>query len=126
MSEFNLTTILKHLVQIPTENPPGKTDKIIDYLISEVFKEEDGFDNEIVSYKKKDVELKNLITKIGKGKEKIVLCGHFDVVPVGDPKKWTYPPFSAEIVDGKLYGRGSSDMKGGLTMLIGTVMNLKP
>ena len=67
----NLIQILKNLVQIPTENPPGITDEIVDYLISEVFKESDGFHNEVMNYKKKKVELKNLITKIGNGKEKI-------------------------------------------------------
>jgi len=120
-----LVNILRKLVQIPTENPPGKTDEIIKFLVSQVFKEENGFQNEILSYKKKDVELQNLVTSIGSGNRKIILSGHFDVVPVGDLNQWTYPPFSAEIVDGKLYGRGSADMKAGLTMLIGTIMNLK-
>jgi len=41
------------------------------------------------------------------------LCfgGHTDVVPTGPAEKWTYPPFAAEIHDGKLYGRGAADMK---------------
>lgn len=37
---------------------------------------------------------------------------HLDVVPTGDPGKWIDPPFSAKIVDGKMYGRGTSDDKG--------------
>jgi len=40
--------------------------------------------------------------------------GHTDVVPVGDAAAWTHPPFGAEIVDGWLYGRGSTDMKSGV------------
>jgi len=120
-----LVTILKKLIQIPTENPPGRTDEIIEFLVTEVFKEEEDFRNEIITYKKKDVELRNLVSSLGSGSRKIILSGHFDVVPVGDLKQWTYPPFSAEIIDGKLYGRGSADMKAGLTMLIGTIMNLK-
>ena len=121
----NLKQILKNLVQIPTENPPGKTDEIVDYLISDVFQESEGFHNEIMKYNKKGIELKNLITRIGTGKEKIILSGHLDVVPAGEDSQWKYPPFSAEVIDGKLYGRGACDMKGGLTMLIGTIMNLK-
>lgn len=121
----NLEQILKDLVQIPTENPPGRTDQIIDYLISDVFRESEGFHNEIMSYVKNSVELKNLITKIGTGQKKIILSGHLDVVPAGDDSQWKYPPFSAELVDGKLYGRGACDMKGGLTMLIGTILRLK-
>lgn len=41
-----------------------------------------------------------------------------DVVDVSDPTKWTYPPFAAKVVEGKMYGRGTTDMKGGLTALI--------
>ncbi|MFW9951309.1 MAG: succinyl-diaminopimelate desuccinylase, partial [Candidatus Thorarchaeota archaeon] len=92
----NLEQILKDLVQIPTENPPGRTDQIIDYLISDVFRESEGFHNEIMSYIKNSVELKNLITKIGTGQKKIVLSGHLDVVPAGEDSQWTYPPFSAQ------------------------------
>ena len=121
----DLKQILKNLVQIPTENPPGKTDEIINYIITDVFKESDGFHNEVMNYKKKDIELNNLITRIGTGKEKIILSGHLDVVPAGEDSQWKYPPFSAEVIDGKLYGRGACDMKGGLTMLIGTMINLK-
>jgi len=121
----DLEQILKNLVQIPTENPPGKTDEIINYLITDIFKESDGFRNEVMNYTKKGVDLKNFITRIGTGKEKIMLSGHLDVVPAGEDSQWKYPPFSAEIIEGKLYGRGACDMKGGLTMLIGTIMNLK-
>jgi len=57
-----------------------------------------------------------------------VLSGHFDVVPVGDQYQWIYPPFSAKIIDEKIHGRGSADMKGGLTSLIGVmkVLSLDP
>jgi succinyl-diaminopimelate desuccinylase len=120
----NLEEILKNLVKIPTENPPGITDEIIDYLISDVFKDSDGFRNEIMNYNKKGIELKNLVTSIGTGKKKLVLSGHLDVVPAGEDSQWMYPPFSAEVVDGKLYGRGACDMKGGVTMLIGTIFSL--
>ncbi len=44
--------------------------------------------------------------------------GHTDVVTEGDVSQWTYPPFEATIVDGKMYGRGANDMKGGLVAAI--------
>lgn len=56
----------------------------------------------------------NVIGKI-KGKRpgpKILFDGHIDTVPVANPDAWTHDPFAGEIVDGKLYGRGTSDMKG--------------
>jgi len=52
------------------------------------------------------------------GGKTLMFEGHTDVVTEGDPSQWTYPPFSAEIVDGKMYGRGADDMKGGLVAAI--------
>jgi acetylornithine deacetylase len=44
----------------------------------------------------------------------LVLNGHVDVVEAGDPDRWTVPPWQATVADGRVYGRGSADMKGGL------------
>ncbi|MDI6798777.1 MAG: M20/M25/M40 family metallo-hydrolase, partial [Candidatus Aenigmarchaeota archaeon] len=51
------------------------------------------------------------------GKIAFVLCD-MDTVPAGDEKKWKYPPFSAKVVDNKLYGRGSLDMKSSLAAMV--------
>ena len=40
--------------------------------------------------------------------------GHIDVVSPGDESNWTSPPFAAEVRDGRIYGRGACDMKGGV------------
>ena len=48
------------------------------------------------------------------GGRSLLLEGHTDVVTEGDPREWTHPPFGAELVDGRIYGRGAADMKGGL------------
>ncbi|MGD8191774.1 peptidase [Brevibacillus ginsengisoli] len=47
------------------------------------------------------------------GGRSMILNGHVDVVPEGDLKQWEHEPYSGTIVDGKLYGRGATDMKGG-------------
>lgn len=47
------------------------------------------------------------------GGRSMILNGHVDVVPAGDEKQWEASPFSGAVIDGKLYGRGSTDMKGG-------------
>ncbi|MGC6377398.1 succinyl-diaminopimelate desuccinylase [Bisgaard Taxon 45] len=60
----------------------------------------------------------NLWAKHGSGSPVIAFAGHTDVVPVGDEKQWQYPPFSAEIIDGMLYGRGAADMKGSLAAMV--------
>ena len=44
----------------------------------------------------------------------LLLEGHTDVVTEGDPAQWSRPPFGADLVDGRIYGRGTADMKGGL------------
>lgn len=57
-------------------------------------------------------------TENGKDEPCVAFAGHTDVVPVGEENQWQYPPFSAEIVDGMLYGRGCADMKGSLSALV--------
>ncbi|NBH75687.1 succinyl-diaminopimelate desuccinylase [Rodentibacter pneumotropicus] len=60
----------------------------------------------------------NLWAKHGVSEPVIAFAGHTDVVPVGDETQWAYPPFSAEIVDDMLYGRGAADMKGSLAAMV--------
>lgn len=48
------------------------------------------------------------------GETGLLLVGHLDTVPAGDPALWSHPPFGGEIADGKLYGRGAIDTKGGI------------
>lgn len=62
----------------------------------------------------------NIVANIGQGtsNKKLVLNGHMDVVPANDYSKWTVDPYSGLIKDGYLFGRGASDMKGGLTGII--------
>ncbi|MDM5229545.1 peptidase [Cytobacillus sp. NJ13] len=52
------------------------------------------------------------------GGRSLILNGHIDVVPEGDRNDWDHDPFSGRIEDGKLYGRGSTDMKGGTVSIL--------
>ncbi len=54
-----------------------------------------------------------------------ILSGHLDVVPPGDPTTWTTDAWGAEIRDGRLYGRGACDMKGGVASILGAVRALQ-
>ena len=56
----------------------------------------------------------NLLGRIGSGPRVIAFDGHVDVVDIGDPALWDRDPYSGDIEDGVLYGRGTSDMKGGV------------
>ncbi len=69
----------------------------------------------------------NLIGRIkgtGGGRS-LILNGHIDTVPIGDRSKWKHDPFGAEIEDGKMYGRGSVDMKGGIATMVFAVEALQ-
>ena len=59
-------------------------------------------------------DVENLYARLGSGAPHLCFAGHTDVVPTGDEKAWTRPPFGAVIDDGVLYGRGAADMKGGI------------
>ena len=56
--------------------------------------------------------VENLYARIGSKGPHLVFAGHTDVVPPGEPAKWTHPPFAGEIATERLYGRGAVDMKG--------------
>ncbi|NVP57431.1 M20 family metallopeptidase [Mycoplana rhizolycopersici] len=61
----------------------------------------------------------NVVGDLAGNEEKsLILCGHIDVVPIGDPARWTVDPFGGEIKNGRLYGRGAIDMKGGVAACI--------
>ncbi len=83
-----------------------------------------GIDSKLVEY---SPTRSNLIAEIkGKNPGKVlILNGHTDVVSAGDPNGWTHPPFDAVIEDGKMYGRGTTDMKAGLTALVLAMIEIK-
>ena len=51
----------------------------------------------------------------------LLIDGHIDVVPLGDAARWSVDPWGAEVVDGRVYGRGACDMKGGIAAAIAAV-----
>ena len=58
------------------------------------------------------------------GGTRLILSGHLDVVPPGDPATWTTDPWGAEVRDGRLYGRGACDMKAGVASILAAVRSL--
>jgi succinyl-diaminopimelate desuccinylase len=73
-----------------------------------------GFSVEHLKYG--DVD--NLWAKRGRGRPALVFAGHTDVVPTGPREQWSVDPFAAEVVDGRLIGRGAADMKGSLAAMV--------
>ncbi len=68
-------------------------------------------------------KIENLYARIGDGEPHFCFAGHTDVVPPGDESLWHHPPFGAEIVDGILYGRGASDMKGAIAAFVAAALD---
>ncbi|MDP3563311.1 MAG: M20/M25/M40 family metallo-hydrolase [Methanoregula sp.] len=106
----HVSRICADLVAIRSENPPGRTDEVIEYI--RAFLESTGI-NAAVSGNAGGMN--NLVT-CGPGK-KLLLCGHVDVVPALD-NGWTKSPFSGIIDDRYVYGRGATDMKGGCASIL--------
>lgn len=114
--ERRLFELLKWLVEHPTESPPARnTDplqiEIQNYLEGLGFevKREPLYDNDSI--------VVGVLAGENSDAPKLILNGHVDVANVEDPKHWQYPPFKLTEVDDAVYGRGVSDMKGGMASL---------
>jgi succinyl-diaminopimelate desuccinylase len=68
-------------------------------------------------------DVENLYARIGTNAPHLMFAGHTDVVPPGDEKAWKHPPFSGEVADGELFGRGAVDMKGGIACAVAAVLD---
>ena len=106
--EDEIVTLCSELVKLPTPNPPGDTASCAAYI--QRYFEDHGVPTKIHSRVDGKV---NLCARIeGADSRTLLWMGHIDVVPPGDKKAWKDDPYSGRIVDGYVYGRGSSDMKG--------------
>ena len=65
--------------------------------------------------------IENLYARRGTAGPNLCFAGHTDVVPPGDEAAWRHAPFEGRVQDGKLWGRGAADMKGGIAAFIGAV-----
>ena len=103
--------LLKKLIKIESISP---NDNGCFDVIKQQF---DGLDFSFEETNYKNIS--NLIITNGDSKNKtFCFLGHTDVVPPGPESEWSAPPFSGEIIDNKIYGRGAADMKGGVACFI--------
>ncbi len=114
--------LTRELIRFETINPPGNETPCAEYLGRIL--EGAGFD---IAYYPLAENRDNLIARIGgsAGRKPLCFSGHTDVVPLG-AAPWSVPPFAAEMADGKIYGRGSTDMKGGVAALVSAAVELAP
>ena len=108
---MNNLELLKKLIKIESISP---NDNGCFDVIKQQF---DGLEFSFEETKYKNIS--NLIITNGDSKNKtFCFLGHTDVVPPGPESEWSVPPFSGEIIENKIYGRGAADMKGGVACFI--------
>lgn len=114
--------LTRALLRFDTVNPPGNESLCAEYLGAML--EAAGFS---IRYYPLEEGRANLIARIGgvDGRKPLCFSGHTDVVPLG-AAPWTRDPFGAEIADGRIYGRGSSDMKSGVAAFVVAALELAP
>ncbi len=126
--------LLKRLISIPTVSPAGENYYEISKLLAEEL-DGLGFDTKIIEVEKEyqrekcktasDRPRYIVLARLGDGEKTLHYNGHYDVVP-GGPGWTVTEPFKPLVKDGKLYGRGAIDMKGGIAAVIaGTKASLE-
>src|SRR5947209_5623448 len=105
--------LTRDLIRYPSVNPPGDEEEIARFLGGQM--EALGLEVELQPLVERRA---NVLGRIrGSGAGHLVLTGHIDVVPPGE-QPWIHEPFGADRVDGRIYGRGSADMKGGVAAMV--------
>ena len=105
--------VLRDLIQIRTENPPGNELAAAQYVADRLSRV--GVKAEIDQFAAHRANVCASIHGAGPGPT-VLLTGHLDVVPAGDG--WTFDPYCAETRGGMVYGRGAADMKSGLAAMM--------
>ena len=101
-----VTDLLQRLIRIDTTNPPGNETAAAELLRE--YLEANGLECELIA---KVPERANLVARLPGGDgPSLLFLGHTDVV-LADPAEWSVPPFSGELRDGQVWGRGALDMK---------------
>lgn len=113
--------LLQRLIRFRSVNPPGDEGECVRFVADVL--ERAGAQTRLVG---KDPDRPNLVARIpGAGAAPpLLLHAHADVIPT-EGQQWTHPPFSGDIIDGHVWGRGSIDMKGGLAMMVSALLRLR-
>jgi succinyl-diaminopimelate desuccinylase len=115
VDEAELIDLTRSLIRISSVVRPGEagaTEAAVARHV-EAWLTKQGFDLEVQEAAPDRPNVVAWLGEKGTGKS-LLLEGHTDVVTEGNPAEWTHPPFGADLVGGRIYGRGAADMKGGL------------
>jgi acetylornithine deacetylase/succinyl-diaminopimelate desuccinylase-like protein len=110
------------LIAVPSETPPGDTRAVADAAEAILA----AIPGVTVTRHVKREPVHNIVAvlKGSRPGRRIVLSGHLDTYPAGDAARWTTPAYAPAVRDGRLYGRGAADMKGGIAAAIAVLAAL--
>ena len=111
-----LIALTVELIQAGSENPPGDTGAVVG-VIERALAAVPGLSLRRVTAREPVVNLVARLPFANAGR-RLVFSGHLDTFPVGDASHWSKAPLGGAIADGKIYGRGASDMKAGLAAAV--------
>lgn len=106
VNQDRIVSLTQKLIRANSENP-GSTEKAVAEIVKKELIE-CGFEVKTYEFAKDRTNVVGLL-KGKNSKKSLLLTPHLDTVPAG--ANWSHPPFSAEIIDGKIYGRGAADCK---------------
>lgn len=120
MEKYNkmAENFLKEMIPYQTVNKPGNEKPLARFIADQL--EAEGFAVEIQEIAENRA---NVVARMGDSDRKVILSGHLDVVPAGDG--WSVEPFAVTEQEGKLYGRGTCDMKGGIAAMMAAAIKIK-
>lgn len=115
-----LIRLAQDMVRIPSDNPPGREGELARFLAGYLTRA--GLRSEL---REVAPDRPNVVARLGETglRPHLILNGHIDALPPGEG--WTRDPYGGEIVSGRLYGRGATDMKGPVASLIAAVEAVK-
>jgi len=112
--QSDVVNLCRRLVRFETVNPPGNelpcAVYVSDYLRAA------GYTVELVNHSPSRASVVARLKGSGEAPP-LVVCGHLDVVPVGE-EEWLHSPFGGDLADAKVWGRGAADMKGGVAAIL--------
>ncbi|OLS14579.1 MAG: acetylornithine deacetylase /succinyl-diaminopimelate desuccinylase [Promethearchaeota archaeon CR_4] len=121
----DIVAMLRDLVSFDTQNPPGNEEPLVKYCND--FLSGLGFETQLIPVAPNRANLVAMwrpCTSLQDDQRQLVFSGHADTVPIGDPTLWHSPPLEISESDGKLYGRGSCDMKGSIAAFLAVAQNI--
>ncbi|MDE1870146.1 MAG: ArgE/DapE family deacylase [Candidatus Micrarchaeota archaeon] len=119
-NEVLVTELAKSLININTENPPGREKQVTKFIQDYLW--ELKIESELIEFESGRF---NLVAVLGKGNGGLMLNGHTDTVPLGDTPTYSNGAL-AKVSGNSIYGRGAADMKGALAAILASLHDLEP